>query len=277
MEIKVLFLDLDGTVLTNDQVHISERNRKAMQKAMDRGLQIVPCTGRVLDMFPPQLMDMKGIRYCITGHGARSFDRYTGRTLYKNLIDPADSLKICRIIEGKGIYAEIAAQNTIFLERAVDEKLDEMPVPKHHVWYIRDGHCQLAVNSPGEYLFSHGIGIEKVNIYGIPESMQESLYNQLTDTGCIKHTREGVKTDLEFSSRTLDKEKAAAAVLNDLGASLEECMIIGDSGSDLAMIKRVGFGVAMGNAPDFVKAHAKAVAPSNDKDGVASIIEEYLL
>lgn len=277
MEIKVLFLDLDGTTLTNDQVHVSERNMNAIQKAIDKGIQVVPCTGRVLDMFPPQLLNMKGIRYCITCHGARAFDRDTGRTLYESLITPEDSFKICRIIEGNGIYAEVAAQNTIFLERAVDEKLDEMPVPAHHIWYIKDEHCQLAVDSPGEYLFSHGIGIEKVNIYGIPEAMQESLYSQLTDTGCIKHTREGVKPDLEFASRTLDKEQAAEAVLKELGVSLEECMIIGDSSSDLDMIKKVGFGVAMGNAPDSIKTQAKAVAPRNDEDGVASMIEAYLL
>jgi len=277
MEIKVLFLDLDGTTLMNDQVHISERNMEAIQKAIDKGIQVVPCTGRVLDMFPPQIIGMEGIRFCITGHGARVVDRCTGLSLYENLISPADSLKICRIIEGRGIYAEIAAQNTIFLERVIDDNLDEMPVPAHHIWYIKNKHCQLSVDSPGEYLFLHGIGIEKVNIYGIPESLQESVYRQLTDTGCIKHTRDGGKPDLEFGSRTVDKEQAAAAVRKELGVSLKECMIIGDSSSDLAMIKKVGFGVAMGNAPDSIKAQAKIVAPRNDEDGVAVIIESYLL
>lgn len=276
-KIKALLLDMDGTTLEADQVTISVRNIKAVTAAMEQGIHIIPCTGRVLDMCPPQLQQMEGIRYCITGHGARAMDRKTGRTLYENLISPSDAARVCRIFEGKGIYAEIATQNTIYLEKAVDDMLEEMPVPTHHVWYIREEHCQTAVKSPGDYLFRHGTGIEKVNIYGIPEHLQDQLYHEITATGCIKHTREGVKPDLEFACLTLDKEKAVSAVLKELNISLEECMIMGDSSSDYEMICKVGLGIAMGNAPDWIKKAADDVAPRFDEDGVAAMIEKYLL
>lgn len=277
MKIKVLLLDMDGTTLQADKVTVSDRNMKAIRSAVENGVEVVPCTGRVLDMYPPQILDMKEIRYCVTGHGARAFDRVTGRTLYQNLISPVDSQKICAMFEGRGIYAEIAAQNTIYIEKAVDDCLGEYPVPAHHAWYMKDRHCQIAVECPGRYLLEHGIGIEKVNIYGMPEAVQEKVYNDITATGCVRHTREGVSPDLEFACLTLDKAKAVEAVLKEVGASLEECMILGDSSSDLDMIRKVGLGIAMGNAPDWIKAQADDVAPSYDQDGVAAMIEKYLL
>ena len=277
MNIKALFLDMDGTTLSADQVHISRRNMAAIRRAISQNIQVIPCTGRVLDMYPPQLLAMKEIRYCITCHGARAVDRSSGRTIYENLLSPEDSFRICSIIENKGIYAEIAAQNTIYLESSIDRMLDRCPVPRHHEWYITQEHNQTVIDSPGKYFLENGIGIEKINIYGLPGSLQEAVYNELTATGCIKHTREGVNADLEFSCRSLDKNLAVEAVLKELRISLDECMMIGDSESDLDMICRTGLGIAMQNAPDRIKKQAKDIAPRNDEDGVAFMIEKYLL
>ena len=93
----------------------------------------------------------------------------------------------------------------------------------------------------------------------------------------MKHTREGVGKDLEFASRTLDKAAAVSAILQELGVTLEECMIMGDSISDYDMICKVGLGIAMGNAPEWIRKAAKDVAPRYDEDGVAAMIEKYLL
>ena len=56
-----------------------------------------------------------------------------------------------------------------------------------------------------------------------------------------------------------------------------QVIAIGDSGNDVAMLRRAGFGVAMGNAPDFVKAEADAFTDRYDDDGAAKAIERYLL
>lgn len=277
MSVKVLLLDMDGTTLENNQVTVSERNMKAITSAIEKGIYVIPCTGRVLDMYPPQLLAMEGIRYCVTSHGARAVDRSQGRTIHANLLSPLEAARICRIFEGQGIYAEIAAQNTIYIEKAVDDRLEKMPVPRHHLWYMKEEHCQIPVKTPSEYLLSHGIGVEKFNLYGIPENLQEKLYKEITETGCIKHTREGAGPDLEFSSLTLDKEAAVVAILRELNVSLDECMIMGDSSSDYHMIQKVGLGIAMGNAPDWIKEVADDIAPRNDEDGVAVMIEKYLL
>jgi hydroxymethylpyrimidine pyrophosphatase-like HAD family hydrolase len=54
-------------------------------------------------------------------------------------------------------------------------------------------------------------------------------------------------------------------------------MAIGDGENDIEMLSLVGWGVAMGNANSIVKAAAKAVTSTNDKDGVARAIYDYIL
>ena len=65
--------------------------------------------------------------------------------------------------------------------------------------------------------------------------------------------------------------------MNKLGISYEETLAIGDSSSDLEIIRACGIGVAMGNAPDNIKAAANDVTASNIEDGVALAFEKYLL
>ena len=52
---------------------------------------------------------------------------------------------------------------------------------------------------------------------------------------------------------------------------------MGDEGNDLTMVEAAGLGVAMGNATAAVKAAARAVTADCDHDGVAEVIENYLL
>ena len=54
-------------------------------------------------------------------------------------------------------------------------------------------------------------------------------------------------------------------------------MTMGDSGNDISMLRAAGLGIAMGNAPEAVRAAADAVTARNDQDGAAIAIERYAL
>ncbi len=275
MKIKAILMDMDGTLLGKSQVAVSVGNMRAVQKAIDMGVQVIPCTGRVYDMLPPQLLTQRGLRYFVLSHGARAYDSLTGESLHTDLIPAERASEILRMLEGKGLYNEIAANSTIFFEKAVTDDLDMSLVPEHHVWYVRDN-CYTAVESPAEYLLANNIGVEKMNIYGIPAHLQQSVYDDITATGYIKHTRPGAGAGLEFSNYTLNKLRATDAILSKLGISYEETLAIGDSSSDVEIIKACGVGIAMGNAPDNIKAIADDVTLANVDDGLAHAFEKYV-
>jgi len=276
MKIRAVLMDMDGTLLGKSQVAVSFRNMEAIQKAIEKGVHVIPCTGRVFNMLPPQLLTQEGLRYFVTSHGARVYDKVTGESVYEDLIPAKDASALMKLLEGKGLYNEIAADATIYFEKAVSDNFDMSVVPEHHIWYIRDKWYKVA-EKPSEFFLKKGIGVEKMNVYCIPEEMQQSLYDEITATGVIGHTRPGAGPNLEFLHNTLNKINATDKVLELLGVSYEETMAIGDSSSDLEIIKKCGLGVAMGNAPDNIKAAADYVTNINTEDGLAEAFERFVL
>ena len=75
----------------------------------------------------------------------------------------------------------------------------------------------------------------------------------------------------------MSKEKGLRALCAALGIDMSECIAIGDAQNDEEMLKAAGLKVAMENGSKAVKALADVVAPDCDSDGVAAIIEQYLL
>ena len=82
---------------------------------------------------------------------------------------------------------------------------------------------------------------------------------------------------MEITHTDAHKGRGLEAVCQLRNIPVECTMALGDSGNDIAMLRRAGLGVAMGNAPDFVKAAADAVAEPFDADGAAKAIEHYAL
>jgi Cof subfamily protein (haloacid dehalogenase superfamily) len=275
MKIRAILMDMDGTLLGKSQVAVSTRNMLAVQKAIEMGVQVIPCTGRVYDMLPPQLLTQKGLRYFVTSHGARAYDNLTGESLYEDLIPANEASELMKFLEGKGLYNEIAGDATIYFEKAITDNLDISVVPEHHIWYVRDN-CYTAIEKPSEYFLANNIGLEKMNIYGIPEAMQQEIYDFLTATGYIQHTRPGAGPNLEFSHKGMEKLRAVDTILGKLGISYEETLAIGDSSSDVEIIQASGVGIAMGNAPDNIKAIANDVTGLNTDDGLAQAFEKYV-
>jgi hydroxymethylpyrimidine pyrophosphatase-like HAD family hydrolase len=74
-----------------------------------------------------------------------------------------------------------------------------------------------------------------------------------------------------------DKGSALRLVCDHLGLDLRDALAIGDAGPDVSMFRVAGSSVAMANAPPEVRAEARAVAPSNDEDGVAWALERFVL
>lgn len=275
MSIRAILLDFDGTSLQRDQVYLSLKNMHALKQALDRGIEIIPCTGRVEDMFPPQIEAEPRIHYWVTSNGGRVVDRATGEVIHSSLFTPEESALLCRLFEGRQIYAEIAAEGKIFLEKDVCDRVYDYAVPPHHVWFIEAGR-QIPVVQPSAYFLERGVGIEKVNLYGVPEEKQQSLIDALWATGVVDITP-GAGRDIQFFPKRQIRADAMDALFRRLGYGFESVMSLGDSLLDKQMISLAAVGVAVGNAPDDVKAAADYVAAPFDENGVAEAIEKFLL
>lgn len=276
-DIKVITLDFDGTSLQKDQTWISPANMHALRLAQSKGITIVPCTGRTEDMFPPQIDGDTSFRYWLTACGARVVDRLTKEVIYKETFTPEQSAEICRLFEGKHIYTEIAAEGRLFFENEILEELCKYPVPSHHVWYLESGKQIPIYGKPSEYFLSQNIGIEKFNLYGVPQEMQQDLAKKIKALGYVEF-KDGNLTDMQLLCKKTDRVKAMQSILDRLGYTFDNVMSIGDSlGMDGEMIERAALGVTLENAPDELKKKADYVTDSCYNDGLAKAIEKLLL
>ena len=84
---RLFAFDLDGTLLTSEK-EITDRTRAVLQKAHEKGILLVPSTGRFFEGLPTVVRELPFIRYAITINGAVVYDREEGRELSRTMIRP---------------------------------------------------------------------------------------------------------------------------------------------------------------------------------------------
>ena len=77
-DIRLIALDLDGTVF-DDEKRISPRTLAAIRAALDRGIDVLPATGRNAAGVPDAFMQMPGVRFALTSNGASVVELASGR------------------------------------------------------------------------------------------------------------------------------------------------------------------------------------------------------
>ena len=102
------------------------------------------------------------------------------------------------------------------------------------------------------------------------DNLPEDLYEKYTVVRSAPYF-------LEFLNKEANKGTGVGMLADHLGIKKEEVICVGDAGNDLHMIEYAGLGVAMENATDDVKEKAGYITKSNNEDGVAHVIEKFML
>lgn len=105
----------------------------------------------------------------------------------------------------------------------------------------------------------------------------EQVEQHLKHTFCHLSIHHSKADYLETMNHTATKQKAIKFLLNKLNLSAKLSIAFGDNFNDLDMLSYVGFSVAMGNAPEQVKKQCKLITTDNDSDGIALVLEKYML
>ena len=107
------------------------------------------------------------------------------------------------------------------------------------------------------------------------DDVRHDILMELQDIGGLEITNSST-TNLEINPQGISKESGVRTVCQLLGIDMSEVVAVGDSLNDLAVIKAAGLGVAMGNAQATLKEYADVVTASNNEDGIALIIRDYV-
>ncbi|GBG96337.1 Cof-type HAD-IIB family hydrolase [Lactococcus termiticola] len=266
-DIRLLALDLDGTLLNNKK-EISELNRQAIQSARKNGVHVVLTTGRPLLGIQPYLDVLKtrsADEFSITYNGGL-IQRNDGSILSKKTLNLTEALDIKALTDELGIPCDILSEEEVF----------ETDSPRPSLYHTINTYMHFQKRNLDE--MTEETVINKI----VASTDQEVLDEKIPEIPAIyKEKLEIFKTQakiLEFMPQGVNKAYGLAELCKTLGLTAEQVAACGDEENDLSMIGWAGTGVAMKNASDEVKASADVILDkTNDEDGIAQFIEDYIL
>lgn len=265
--IRMIALDVDGTLLTPEGT-VLDGTAEAIRAARARGVRVVLSTGRSA----PEAVWLTGLAGCdsraVCLGGAAIADMADGRHLARRDIPGELAGPVLGLLRGKPLACMVFAGET--------NLLDPYSSAVFHATYPYPAYLDTTVvaeDLPG-WLRAHGQPLTKIHAEGAPE-LFPPLRKALGRMPGLALTSSG-PDNFEVVAAGVDKGRALCRLAEEWGIAPGEIAAVGDSDNDLAMLKAVGWPVAMGNAAPEVKAAARMVTASNREDGVGRAIRRLL-
>ena len=272
MDIRMIAMDLDGTALQNDRCSFSPRLHAALEEAHARGIEIAIITGRQWSMLPPAVQNHPfWENLVVLCNGAQIRRMATGEILYAKNISRQALEQLLALSRQLDIPIELSVDSVLYLTQKSLDQQQGMAHLDFHVNTILVNHGKVV--SSLEPLLD--MAVEKCNLPYIPPHLHkqaEALLGEIPVSAVWSSA-----TSMEITHPEARKGVALDALCRLLDIPVENTLALGDSGNDESMLKKAGLGIAMGNAPDFIKAVADGVSETNDHDGAAMAIERYAL
>ena len=272
MDIRMICMDLDGTALQKDRTSFSPRLMAALAAAHEQGIAVVVVTGRQFGLLPPAVTcHPVWENLAVVCNGGQIRRLSTGAQLEERNIEPAALTKLLKLARQFDLPVEFSVESKLYLtERSMRLQQDDPGLAFHRdVILAKNGYILDSLEPLCE------AAVEKVNLLCIPERLREAVAAELEKiaVSAVWSSR----NCMEITHPEAHKGRALEKVCDLLGIPAENTMALGDSGNDIAMLRRAGLGVAMGNAPDFVKEAADVITDRYDEDGAAGAIERWAL
>lgn len=288
---KFVAIDLDGTML-NHYGEITERTKETVTKCIEKGIEIVLASGRPIDSMKTIAEELGVKGYLIAGNGALVYDIQRDEIIYKNCIKKEKVLEIINICEENSIAYNVYTEKVILtpnlkfnvlyyykenLEKE-EERKTNISIVENMYEYVshmkEENFLKITICDENSSIFnSITKKIKAINEIEVLEvaHMSRKVIRQGTEEIPVEYFY------TEVSANNVDKWNAIEFLIKRLGIQEDEVMAIGDNVNDKKMLKNAGMGVAMkGSTPEIIEV-AKEVTDTNDHDGVASVLEKYIL
>ena len=255
-DIKLLLFDLDGTLLTSGK-EITQASLDVLRRYQEAGVMIGISTSRgetmcqdYIDALVPEVLIMS----------AGAMVKYRGKIVYEAAFSPEETMAMvaaAREISGRDIEVTVDAPNEHFWNYHVDPEI------AYKGWGSTTYTDYQDFDQPSL----------KTCIQFSKESEAKAFQERFPDCDAAKFS------DIDwykFTPKSANKEAAIHRLLEVANLKEENIMSFGDDYTDIGMLQLSGVGVAMGNAIEEVKQAADIVIGSNEEEGIARFLEQYM-
>lgn len=253
--IELVLTDFDGTVVEFGKHIVSDNVRQAVIACEDKGVKVVPVTGRYYEMARPvlELLGFDGLG--VFDNGASIQDCRTGELVWSKWLDVETVQKVAsvmapasRIIDyTPGHDEHVPADNEL-------ERIKELAVePASHIFGL--------------------VALEKLDeVRAGLEAIEEITYYTAASTyGELEYI------GVQVNHISANKFHGVNALRVITGISKEHTLAIGDGENDISLFENAAIKVAMGNATDTLKAKADYVTGRVDEDGFVEAMRKFVL
>ena len=272
MEKRMLFMDLDGTLL-DDHSQITAGNRQALEAALERGHGVVITTGRPLKSAMKQAhkldLDKPGC-YLIAYNGAVIYDWEKQEQVFARTLEIPTVEAIFDYVNPRGFHLQTYDTWEVLVEKRCDNWILRRYCQRILMDFrvIEDVHQDLT-EEPVKVLIIEPESREA--ILQLQQELEQKFAGQV-DTFFSNPTY------LEVVPKGMNKGEAVRMLCQMLHVPLENAVAVGDAANDLSMIAMAGIGVAMANGTEEVKAIANYITTcDNNHDGIAEVVNRFFL
>ena len=275
---KLLAIDLDGTLL-NSYGTISNKNKQAIKKAKEKGIEVVIASGRHITSVKSFAKEINAEDYSICGNGAILYDMKNDKILYNKFIEKDKILEIIQMCEQNSIYYNVYTETEILTRKIAYSALfykmeNEKKDSKYqtNIRVVADLYNYVKEDNKNKYI--------KVTIYDdnlsifkhIIQKLREIKDIDVLDVGhmsrkIIKINNEDVEIKYYYTEITkldVNKWNAIKELIKILNIDSNQVATIGDNVNDKEMLENAGMGIVMENSADYVKKYGKNVCRDNN-------------
>ncbi len=278
MQLKVIVLDIDGTLLNGNR-EISKNTKQSLMNAQNKGVKIILASGRPTTgmMHLAHELDMhKHHGLLISFNGSQVVDVESEEILFNQTMPIEEARNLLRHLKKFNVIPMVTKDETMYVEDVYNCFIDLKDNPNFNViqYESRGGGYKLCeVDDLANFA---DFEQNKLLVAGSPDYLVEN-YKAMSEP--FNETLNSMFTAsiyYEFTALGIDKAKALDSVLLPLGIQRDQVMAFGDGHNDISIINYAGHGVAMGNAVRELKEIANEITLSNEEDGISLILDKYL-
>jgi len=271
LKYKMLVTDMDYTLL-NKEKKVSDRNREALRRAMEKGVHMVVATGRIYTSARIYAKLLGLDTPIIASNGALIKD--ASKTIFRDILSQDTVREMLRLCHKYGVYCHFFTENTIYSEKLINVSL------RYTEWnkYMgEEDQVRIRIVDDGEEIVEAAKSeVLKAVVFDDDDEKIQKLRDGIMETGIVS-VSQSMKHNLEVMNKGVTKGNAVRILAQMYGINREEIIAIGDNENDISMIEYAGLGIAMGNAEEILKRAADHVTGDYQEDGVAEAIEKFIL
>jgi Cof subfamily protein (haloacid dehalogenase superfamily) len=263
---KMLVLDLDDTLLRDDY-SISSRNRELLIQAQEQGVIVVLASGRptpAMVRYAEELNLAKYNSYMISFNGAVVTSMQSNEVLFETSLTQKEIHSLYDFSVDNNVHIITYSDKGVISEtdsEFIDVELKLTGIPHHKVPSFKSEITSSAVKC---ILLEHPDYLKEV---------EKKLKAERTDLSVSRSK----PFFLEVMPQGIDKAASIDLLARKLDIKQSEVIAVGNAGNDLTMVQYAGLGIWVDNVSDDIRHHADFIVASNENDGVAEVVERFIL